>query len=65
MTDQSSSQSLNSRSAFSSWVKDNGGDDDLIEFLAERGFSSKLSLKYLDLESEDGKALLHDLSLGK
>ncbi len=37
----------------------------MVTFLAEHGFSSKLSLRYLDLETPEGAALLERLSLGQ
>ncbi len=37
----------------------------MVTFLAEHGFSSKLSLRYLDLETPEGAALLERLSLSQ
>lgn len=37
----------------------------MLAFLVSRGFTSKLSLQYLDLESDDGQLLLEDLSIGQ
>ena len=47
------------------WVKQNGGDNNFVEFLSDHGFASKLSLKYLNLESEDGQSMLSQFSLGQ
>ena len=52
-------------SDFSKWVLENGGNEQIVSFLKSRGFTSKLSLQYLDLGSEDGRLLLQDLSIGQ
>ncbi len=44
-------------SDFKDWLCSNGADDDFIGRLYESGFTSKLSLRFLDISSEDGKAL--------
>ncbi len=41
---------------FADWVISEGGDQNLLDFLSEKGFASKLSLQYLDLKSDDGQA---------
>ena len=52
-------------SDFSKWDVANGGNEQILSFLESRGFTSKLSLQYLDLDSEDGQLLLQDLSIGQ
>ena len=39
--------------SFEKWVRENGGDDKLIELLKANGFTSKLSLGNLDFKSPD------------
>ncbi len=50
--------------SFSEWVKENGGNDSFVSILAQFGFSSRLSLKFLDLTSEDGEKLTGELRTG-
>ena len=58
-----------SNNAFSDWVKQNGGDQSLIEFLFNmvscQNSHSSTSLKYLNLECEDRQSLLSQLILGQ
>ena len=54
-----------SSTSFSSWVKENGGDDNFVEILVEHGFKSKLSLSFVDVSSPEGKALLQQLNYGE
>ncbi len=51
--------------SFEAWVKENGGDDSMLSVLFDHGFTSKLSLRYLNLDSSDGTELLTHLSLGQ
>ena len=50
---------------FRDWVKKNGGDYIILVTLAEFGFSSRLSLRFLDLDSQDGIQLLSSLNFGQ
>ena len=61
MEGQSSAES----SAFSDWVCVNGGSDEIVRILSDHGFSSKLSLRHLDLESSDVKSLVDKLNYGQ
>lgn len=61
-----SSGTSSSTAAFTDWLRDNGGDESLISFLLDRGFTSKLSLQYLGVESQETRTeLLSSLSLGQ
>ena len=53
--DPTCSKSDDPNKPFPEWVKENGGDDDFISILANSGFTSYLSLHFLDVGSEDGK----------
>lgn len=50
---------------FEVWVKENGGDDDLLKELRDNGFTSKLSIKHLDLESSEATNFLSSLNYGQ
>ena len=66
MEGQSSAESsANSTSEFSDWVCKNGGNDEIVRILNDHGFSSKLSLRHLDLESSDAKCLVEKLNYGQ
>ena len=66
MEGQSSAESSGrSTSEFSDWVCMNGGSDEKVRILSDHGFSSKLSLRHLDLESSDVKALVDKLNYGQ
>ena len=43
----------------------NGGSDEIVHILSDHGFSSKLSLHHLDLESSDAKSLVDKLNYGQ
>ena len=59
--------SLNSRPSddFEKWVRENGGDDELIELLKGNGFTSKLSLGNLDFKSPDASLFVDLLNYGQ
>ena len=66
MEGQSSAESsARSTSEFSDWVCVNGGSDEIVRILSDHGFSSKLSLRHLDLKSSDAKALVDKLNYGQ
>ena len=66
MEGQSSAESsATSTSEFSDWVCVNGGSDEIVRILSDHGFSSKLSLRHLDLKSSDAKALVDKLNYGQ
>ena len=48
---------------FTTWVKENGGEDDFILILKNFGITSKLSLSHLDLGEE--KELSDSLNVGQ
>ena len=50
---------------FSVWIRENGGDDDILSVLRQHGLCSKLSLRYLNLDSNDGSVLAADLNYGQ
>ncbi len=52
-------------SDFRDWLDCKGADDDFISRLYESGFTSKLSLRFLDISSEDGKALCGVFNYGQ
>lgn len=50
---------------FLEWVKANGEDDEFVSTLANAGFTSYLSLRFLNVGSEDGKQLCEGLNFGQ
>ena len=50
---------------FEEWVKSNGGDEEFLSLLTECGFTSKLSLGFLDLDSDDGKRIQENMNYGQ
>lgn len=60
-----SASSASTRSEFSDWVCKNGGNDEIVRILNDHGFSSKLSLRHLDLESSDAKSMVEKLNYGQ
>ena len=52
-------------SNFSEWVRENGGDEDILRVLGEHGFTSKLSLSFFDANSPDGKEMLSHVNYGQ
>ena len=50
---------------FASWVKSNGGDEAILKISTENGFNSVLSLRFVDVDSADGKDLLGRLNYGQ
>ena len=63
-TRQNDSDQGASRS-FEEWVRDNGGDDELIELLKANGFTSKLSLGNVDFKSPDASLFVDLLNYGQ
>ena len=51
--------------SFEKWVRENGGDDELIELLKANGFTSKLSLGNLDFNSPDASLFVDLLNYGQ
>lgn len=45
--------------------RSNGADDSFIETLQEHGFKSRLTLSYLDVQSQEGQRVLADLNFGQ
>ena len=57
---------MNAGGDFSSWVKENGGDEDFLLVLSEFGFTSKLSLSNLNLDQlPEGTRLLERFNCGQ
>lgn len=52
-------------SSFDDWVRENGGDVELVELLKSNGFTSKLSLKNIDFGSPDASSFVDQLSYGQ
>ena len=52
-------------SSFEEWLRDNGGDDELIDLLKTHGFTSKLSLGNLDFTSPDASLFIDQLNYGQ
>lgn len=50
---------------FVAWVVDNGGSEEFVDILKHFGFTSKLSLGNLTLETEDGHELLQNMNYGQ
>ncbi len=61
----SSSREEGGSTAFSSWVKEQGGTDEFISILREFGFNSRLSLSNLKLNQPDGEELLERFNCGQ
>lgn len=51
--------------SFDEWVQANGGDEELLLILKENGFTSKLSLKHLDLNAEEAANFRSRLNYGQ
>ena len=49
---------------FSALVKVNGGNEELVEILKGYGFTSKVSVAFLNIESDDGREMISHLTLG-
>ena len=54
-----------SSDSFEKWVRENGGDDDLLELLKTNGFTSKVSLGNLDFSSPDVSLFVDLLNYGQ
>ena len=54
-----------SNPTFEVWIKENGGDDDLIDLLKVHGFTSKLSIGNLDFESPESSNLISQFNYGQ
>ena len=50
---------------FEKWVRENGGDNDLLELLKENGFTLKQSLGNLDFQSPDASLFVDLLNYGQ
>ena len=51
--------------SFEKWVREKGGNNDLLELLKENGFTSKLSLENLDCQSPDAFLFVDLLNYGQ
>ena len=60
-----SSGASGSSDSFEKWVRENDGDDELIEVLKANGFTSKLSLGNLDFKSPDAYLSVDLLNYGQ
>ena len=60
-----SSGASGSSDSFEKWVRENDGDDELIEVLKANGFTSKLSLGNLDFRSPDAFFFVDLLNYGQ
>ena len=61
----SHSGGLDGSVCFEQWLRDNGGNEELIGILKTNGFTSKLSLKNLDLTSPDASLFVDALNYGQ
>ena len=64
MSEQAGSSTSSSGTSFEEWIRANGGDDEFVKLLLDNGFTSKLSLGNVDLESADAKSFIGLLSFG-
>ena len=63
MANPGPSGAFSSSDSFEKWVRENGGDDELIELLKANGFTSKLSLGNLDFSSPDASLFVDLLTV--
>ena len=64
MSEQAGSSTSSNGTSFEEWIRANGGDDEFVKLLLDNGFTSKLSLGNVDLESADAKSFIGLLSFG-
>ena len=54
----------NTNSSFASWVRKNGGDEEILQILADHGFTSQLSLSFVDTKSPECESMLACMNYG-
>ena len=59
------SKDAGERTRFNEWLQCNGADEEFIKSLASCGFNSKLSLRFLDVNSAEGKSLTERFNYGQ
>jgi len=55
----------NTNSSFPSWVRKNGGDEEISQILADHGFTSQLSLSFVDIKSPECESMLARMNYGQ
>ncbi len=50
---------------FEQWARNNGADDNFLDKLKVHGFSSRLSLSFLDVESPEGQHVFASFNFGQ
>ena len=60
LTDEESTNS-----SFASWVRKNGGDEEISQILADHGFTSQLSLSFVDTKSPECESMLACMNYGQ